>query len=534
MYWYTLYTAPSHTFSFAVYQPLLKALDRNDILEAPNRFRSRREAVVQPAPAQVGPSSTDYDGLSTVQRNVVKAQKFGFKIGAVGIGKETLHAALHSQKSPQRKPRPISHVKELSPPSEIEVFESSSLPEATSDEASRPPPPKNPPPHSKRAPPPVPLDDITAHSFSSASSLSPSPSHVRYGRNSTSLSPSNDLSPLHSRPPHPTAVKPISPRRKRPPPSPGHSPTPRPRSRPGLNIIANTTTSSDTASNIYDHIKTQYTPIPKPRTKLRNNSADISSSYSSSNDDSQHRRLSESVISNGGDTPIILPRSKRSVSGVKSLPWGETSNETPKNSQKALKSLLSNQQRVEGKNQLTKQSPVHSHLPQGQENMPKKKPLTVSASHNLPPSNYASYGSSEYVAMTTPRPRKALLVESECCESTLDFTSGNSSAVSQRQLSRSVPDLLDETTSNTTSLSSAPTNTIHYPHNSTRAQGLASSTNDLLKDSPNQNQRSSSNGDGGGRVMTDREIRQYTSYVRVPSDDGLASRKSDPPQVCNV
>ena len=76
-----------------VHQPLLKALDRTDILEAPNRFKNRQKETAPPR-TEVGPSSTDYDGLSTMQRKAKKAQKFGVKVGAVLGGADALQLAL--------------------------------------------------------------------------------------------------------------------------------------------------------------------------------------------------------------------------------------------------------------------------------------------------------------------------------------------------------------------------------------------------------------------------------------------------------
>ena len=209
---------------FAVHQPLLKAMDRTDILEAPGRFKKKE---VSPA-TQVGPSAADYKGLSTVQRNLKKAKKFGVMLAGFGTPADIL---------PQDQESDSSSLDET-------PLSQSDSPPLTND--IMPPPPLNPPPASK-IPPPSPPSTTTPSSPAmggempsspASSSLSSSPAH--------SFQTYNHLSPLAKSKP------PTSPRRNLHRNQPSANPDP---------IIASAVHGTTVAHGING------TPVPKPRTR---------------------------------------------------------------------------------------------------------------------------------------------------------------------------------------------------------------------------------------------------------------------------
>ena len=552
----TTHSSPS------VHQPLLKALDRTDILEAPNRFKNRQKET-RPPPAEVGPSAADYDGLSTLQRKTKKAQKFGVKVGAVVSGADVLQVALRRQNSPReesssRPPsefegsRPMSEIRGSKPPSEFEgskipsriegfnphseILEGSRiLPEnggsgstaeiegsrpssvfepPCEDDSSRPPPPRYPPPRSKKAPPPPPPGSRSSHSPSS------SPAHSSAA---TSREGTPTASPRRRPPPHRSSSKPPTSPRRNPP---SHRSLDSPRSARPINITvipSNASTVLESQAGIPPR-----SPIPKPR-KMRRNLSGGSSSTSSEPpspalpDSIEHRRLSGSVLLSStemGGTPMEAPRGKkRPVGGVKSLPAGE--DPTFNKRERAEKMVptssdvfqpMSSNLDTQTRPLLLKNGAVISHAHQashttrGQENS--------HGNHPAPPGN------------TNTARRRALLAKSGDQESTLDFPNAKNHAhLNTRQLSNSVPDLLEDTPNTSYAppallLAAPPTG-----NGVARARGLAASNDALFDGSPMDYYRVGV-GDGGS-VLTSRSTSQYSDMSAVSGGSGIDT----PPQV---
>ena len=236
-------------------------------------------------------------------------------------------------------------------------------------------------------------------------------------------------------------------------------------------------------------------------------------------------------------TPLLTPLGgRRLVGGVKSLPFGDVWSETPER-HKDIDSPSSERHLKENENGGT----VDSHTPKDQENVSRKRPLVSSASHNLPTSSSDHRASvdEEYSSKTTPRPRRALEVESECCESTLDFTGGGGSSSSagntassrrMKKMSSSVPDLLDEPKTSTTQHTStqAPTSNGLYPSNLPMSRGLASSADNLLEGTPIERYYGREISDGGR--LYEREMSEYSDISAPPTPDGVGS-KLEPQQV---
>ena len=513
-----------------VHQPLLRALDRTDILEAPNRFKNR-EKETAPPPTKVGPSSADYDGLSTMQRKAKKAQKFGVKVGAVVGGADALQLVLKRRNSPgnTNRSRPPSENETASrPPSEIwvpseiegsrppSVFEPSLESEAMS---SRPPPPKYPPPHSKKAPPLPPGSMENESPHHSGSSPSSSPAHSRAALVSRESSPSHK-----KHPPPRTATKPTtSPRRNRRVLDPSSS-------RPiNISVIPNHTTSSQmtsssmTSSADPSPTHVQYSPVPKPRHNLRHLSAGDDSQSpraKNSSSDAQNRRLSESILlssSEMGSTDTSTPRGKRPIGGVKSLP---NDKDHSNKREVALELLPSNLDVApNAQSPYSKNSSLTPRTARGQEN---------SSTRGI---NYSNKTSSS--GMNTAQ-RRRLLASNVDGESTLDFArvggfgpSNGRSEGHTRYISNSVPDLLEDppTTNGPSPLPLGAPLTVNTPG---RARGLALSS-DLLYDVPTTDCYRGPGGlSDGGSGLTSRSTSQYSDMSAISGGSGV---DTPPPQV---
>ncbi|CAI8008952.1 Myosin-IIIa [Geodia barretti] len=518
-----------------IHQPLLKALDRTDILEAPNRFKNRQKETAPPR-TEVGPSSTDYDGLSTMQRKAKKAQKFGVKVGAVLGGADALQLALKRQNSPgNNRSRPPSAIENSSrppseilvpsrPPSEIEGSRPPSVFEPTlENDISRPPPPKYPPPRSKKAPPQPPGSSEDESRRSGSGSLtdgspSSSPAHVSSATGSREGSPAEITNRVShkKRPPPRTAAKPTSPRRNRRVLDPSSSSSSRPIN---ISVIPNHTTSPSVPSS------------PVTSSSVRSLSVTSSSATSSSvmaaNDgrspgaanssDVEPRRLSESILLSSSemkmDTP--LPRGKRPIGGVKSLP---TDKDSSNKREAALQLISSNLESLpNGRTPHLKNGTQSSHTPhsstRGQEN--------TRGNTSTP----ASSG-------TDTSLRRRLLVTNSEGESTLDFAhvGGSSSGRGEahiRYISSSVPDLLEDPptlTGPSALLLGAPPIGIEAG----RARGLASSSN-VLYDSVTTMDHCGGVGvmGEGGSGFTSRSTSQYSDMSAV---SGGSAVDTPPPQ----
>lgn len=519
----------------SVHQPLLKALDRTDILEAPNRFENRQKETAPP-PAEVGPSSADYDGLSTMQRKAKKAQKFGVKVGAMLGGADALQLALKRKNSPgnshSRPPsdtetssRPPSEI--LRPPSETEGSRPPSVFEPTMEgDMSRPPPPKYPPPHSKRAPPPPPSSsgDGSPYSGSPASSVSSSPAHSYPAAQADSMAIHTGNPPNKKRLPPRIATKPpTSPRRNRRPLNSPQSARPInvsvfPNHGPLSATSSSSSTTSSSAAVSRTHV--QYSPVPKPHRNLRHLSAgsagdDAHSSptATAASPDIQRRRLSESILLSSSEimmsTPMedTPPRGKRPLSEVKSL---TTDKDRSSSKREEMLVPISNLDTV-----------PHPRVPRSK-NMTSSSPRSAKGQEN-PRENYS----------TNTAQRRALLANSNECESTLDFTStttgtssgGKRSKSHTRYISNSVPDLLEDPPNPTSPrplLLAAPPN----GSGAGRAKGLAASSDVLFNGTP-MDHHVVGVGEGGSG-LTSRSTSQYSDMSAVSGGSGV---DTPPPQV---
>jgi hypothetical protein len=490
-----------------IHQPLLKALDRTDILEAPNRFKSRQKETAPPR-TEVGPSSTDYDGLSTMQRKAKKAQKFGVKVGAVVGGADALQLALKRQKSPgNNRSRPPSEILVPSrPPSEIEGSRPSSVFEPTlEDDISRPLPPKYPPPRSKKSPPQPrgSSEDESRHSGSlTDSSPSSSPAHISAAgsREGSPAVITNRVSHKKRPPPRTAAKPPTSPRRNRRSLDPSSS------SRPiNISVIPNHTTSPSVPSS------------PVTSSSVTSSSVmaanDARSPGAANSSDVQHRRLSESILLSSSemnmDTP--LPRGKRPIGGVKSLP---TDKDSSNKREAALQRISSNLESLpSGRTPHLNNGAHNPHSTRGQEN--------THGNTSTP----ASSGTSMSL-------RRRLLANNSDGESTLDFAhvGGSSNGRSEghiRYISNSVPDLLEDPptpTGPSALLLGAPPVRIEAG----RVRGLASSSDVLYDSVTTMDYYGGVGAKGeGGSGFTSRSTSQYSDTSAV---SGGSAVDTPPPQ----
>ena len=523
------------TFSplLSVHQPLLKALDRTDILEAPNRFKNRQKETAPP-PAEVGPSSADYDGLSTMQRKAKKAQKFGVKVGAMLGGADALQLALKRKNSPgnSQYSRPPSETETSSrppseifrPPSETEGSRPPSVFEPTVEgDTSRPPPPKYPPPRSKRAPPPPPSSsgDGSPYSGSPASSVSSSPAHSYPAAQADSTVLHTSSPPHKKRPPPRIATKPpTSPRRNRRPLNSPQSTRPVnvsvvPNHAPLSATSSSSSTTSSSAAVSQTHV--QYSPVPKPRRYLRHLSAgsagdDAHSSptATTASPDIQRRRLSESILLSSSEIMMSTPMED-------TPPWG-------KRPLSGIKALTTDKDRSSNKREevlMPIDTVPHPRVPRSK-NMTSSSPRSAKGQKN-PRENYS----------TNTAQRRALLANSSEGESTLDFTStttgtssgGNRSESHARYISNSVPDLLEDPPTPTSPrpllLAAPPTGS-----GAGRAKGLAASSDVLFNGTP-MDHHVVGVGEGGSG-LTSRSTSQYSDMSAVSGGSGV---DTPPPQV---
>ena len=470
-----------------VHQPLLKALDRTDILEAPERFKKKKKQT-DPPPREVGPSAADYDGLSTLERKAKRAKKFGVNVGAIGVGDgAALNVALRGQKSPL-KSRPPSEFEDSRPPPPSNPPPPSKLSPPSPNarplsefEDSRPPPPLNPPPPSK-LPPPSLNTPVVSDNKVPPLALSPpsSPSYIKIRKTSSGAS----LSPRSkSGPPPPVAAKPPSPRRKQ-----GAS-----NSRP-INVTVTTnanTTAYNASTTTVSTAVYREPPIPKPRTKRM--SSDSSWSGSSSGGGQENRSRSSSSdswrVRVASEAPLRPQRRKRPA--VKSFP-GEISSgssfSTPNERNEPASSSES----------------LHTQRASSSSN---NTPIIVTMRRALTAQNGES-------TLDRPRPKKRTSTE-----------------LSSRYKSSSVPDLLDDTTPHYPPPPTSPHLEPHAavngglyppPGNFVRSRGLASSSSDLFEGTPIDGRDSR-----GGSSL--RSTSQYSDHS--DSSGSTATWSHDPPQV---
>ena len=500
----------------------------------------------------MGPSTADYDGLSTLQRKAKKAQKFGVKVGALATP-GALQVALKRQNSPLERglsetesSRPTSQIEGSTRPpsfegpsetrwstrlaSDSEVHletEGSSRPPSVFDppsenNLSRPPPPKYPPPSSKKAPVPLPTE-----SYSLSPSTSPAHSAASTSsEGSPSLGPGS-ISPRRKRPPPRAGSKPpTSPRRnppsRRPVESPSHSARPT-----NITVIPSTPegaakTVGGNSSQVVSGVL-RSSPVPKPRRYRRNHSTGSSSSEPASPNLAQQRRLSESVLlssSEFGGTPgEAAPQGKRPVGGVKSLPTKDDRS-------------------FDGREKKTAESseffqPQLSNLDTGTRRPQKREGHTHSGSNAHRGQEHVYSDVSAPPGNTHTAQRRALLAKRGDQESTLDFSSvKNSSESHTRLISNSVPDLLEDPATPTYA---TPTFHLQAPPTGNgssfaRSRGLAVSNNALFDGSPMDYYRAGVGLEGGGSGFTSRSTSQYSDMSAMSGGSGVDA----PPQVSCV
>ena len=499
-----------------VHQPIQKELNRIDILEAPERFKDKRKS--KSVPIEVGPTSADYEGLTTSQKKVKKAQKFGVMIAGFGDGPPDV--ALRSPKSPSR----------MRPPS-------------NSDESLAPPP------FSPRAP-----EGIVEGSSLSSSSPSPSPSHLK-STNATTHPATQSKPPTGSNPPSPMKKLKFPFRGRTPSNSNAASapsaeresdlpvPKPRPKKLQRKKNVGKKVQIEVSSSVTEEEGGASDQAPPSPKEWKRTSVWSFRSSGASDEYEvmaSQHRLVKEREE----ETPSRPEVHKKAVNGDELPPRERAplSNDLDSRGQpkrppgpeilrpvSALQDPVPKPRRLHYENNYAQ---PHSKLDRNlsREQLPpwviSVRTLPLSSSSSSPSSaiskHVANSSSNADAVITIRRP---LLTDGN--ESSLDYRQSNPYS---KFSSNSVPNLLEDSAdphssqspSHTPHSSQSPSHTTLYPPGHLlRARGLASSSGDLLEDTPchwrHSGMSSSASGSTTGSDqpprVSDSHVCAYTLYM---------------------